>query len=359
MKLLTCSSALMLISALPVTADINFSLGSGGLKATDANNDIVFKMGGRLQLDYSQIQADLDGQKSQTVENDFLVRRARIFAAGTIQDWGFKAQFNLGDGNGGSPEDLYIRYNGFGSAAKITLGKQKEPFSLEELESSKDISMLERSAIVEAYSPGRNYGVSVAGDWGYGVYAVGVFEDDSAEDDKLTANHPSVTARFVYNPIQSDDSVVHVGVSYSHRANEVSLRGVELGTSVGAFHAQAEYLYALYAGGDKDQDNEGYYLQAGYILTQEHRGYKNGVFKRVKPSTNAGAWELVARYDAGFGKYSDFGLGSEEGQGQAYSLGVNWYANNNVKLGLDYGHATLDDSDDKGSSVRLRTQLVW
>ncbi len=357
MKLLTYSSLLLAVSILPAAADINITLGSGGLKAVDKESGIQFKMGGRLQFDYNNVTVDPSEGEKVTKSNDVELRRARIFMAGEIQDWAFKAQFNMSEGDSaGTPEDLYIRYKGFGKAAVVTVGKQKEGFSLEAVESSKDITMLERSAIVEAFSFGRNIGLSVAGDWGQGYYSVGIFED--SDSDKLSMNNPALDGRFVYNPVKSDDAVVHLGLGYSHRADEETFKNIELGTSVGAFHAQGEYFRldekdAL----NNDLDRDGYYVQAAYVITGEHRGYKNGAFKRIKPSSENGAWELSARYESGYGKYKDFGLEKEDGQ--ALTAGVSWYANNNVKIGLNYGLAEVDSNDDKGQSLRLRTQLVW
>jgi phosphate-selective porin OprO/OprP len=134
----------------------------------------------------------------------------------------------------------------------------------------------------------------------------------------------------------------------------------ELGTSIGAFHAQAEYFRSIQESqiaSEEDIKHDGYYAQAAYVITGEHRGYKKGVFKRIKPASKAGAWEVTYRYEGGYGKYKDFGL--ETANGVAHTAGVNWYANNNVKVGLNYGIAEMDATEEKGQSLRLRTQLVW
>lgn len=359
-KSLILFPATLLLGSVPALADINISIGSGGLKAVDTDRDIQFKMGGRIQVDYSQIQTEEDGADSEMIVNELELRRARLYAAGEVSDWAFKAQFNIGNDNGGTPEDLYIRYKGWGKSAVVTVGKQKEPFSLEQLESSKDITLLERSSVMEQYAFGRNYGISLAGDWGFGYYALGVFEDDESLDDKLTLNDPAITGRFVVNPLSTDNALIHLGVGYSHRSLQRVARNVELGASLGAFHTQAEYFYAEQDLGETEASDEGFYVQAAYVLTGEHRGYKKGAFKRIKPESDAGAWEVALRYDRGIGKYKDYGL--DKGiEGEAVTAGINWYANNNVKVGLNYGYAVTEDAgiDDKGQSLRLRTQLVW
>lgn len=123
-----------------------------GIKVKVSDNSASFQLGGRLQWDYDATQSDANGVDT----TDFDVRRARLYAKGHFGDWAYKAQFNVAESDGakgGNAEDLYIRYLGFGSAATVTIGKQKEPFGLEQLTSSKDISALERSAMTERYTP--------------------------------------------------------------------------------------------------------------------------------------------------------------------------------------------------------------
>ena len=117
----------------------------GPIEIKTSNGNYLAKLGGRVQWDYNY--AELNGVAD---EDDFSIRRARLYLSGNVNDWSYKVQFNVGNDNGGTHEDLYIRYNGWGKQAVVTLGNQKEPFGLESLESSKDISYLERSAVTEA-----------------------------------------------------------------------------------------------------------------------------------------------------------------------------------------------------------------
>ena len=316
----------------------------GGLEVKTTNGDYRVKLGGRIQYDYNY--AELNGKAD---EDTFDIRRARLYVAGDVKDWSYKVQYNVGDNNGGTPEDVYIRYNGWGKAAKITIGKQKEPFGLEALISSKDISFLERSAFSEAYAPGRNKGIQFSGAQGDVTYAIGAFDEgDSNADDDF-----ALTARATYAPIHTDNSVVHFGVAYSDRANDVSMAGLELATASGPFHVQAEYFDAELGNTDLD----GFYLEAGWVITGEQRPYKGGKFKRVKPNNNSGAIELVLRYEDGDGKHSDIELGTTDAT--AYGVGVNWYLNNVVKLGLNYTEGEDQLSNDEGSEFRARIQLAF
>ncbi len=314
----------------------------GGLEVHTADGEYQFELGGRLQYDYNY--SELNGN---TDEDEFDVRRARLYAAGEIRDWSWKAQFNIGDNNGGEPEDLYIRYNGWGDGARVTVGRQKMPFGLEELTSSKDISMLERSAITEAYALGRYEGLQFHGVRGNVTYAVAGFEDDEGAEDGF-----AWAARGTWAPVNEAGRVVHFGAAYRDMAEDVQAVGVEAAAVTGPFHVQAEYGSSESFGVDRD----GYYVQAGWIITGESRPYKNGAFKRVKSAGGLGAWEVVARYEDGDGNYSDVELGATDAS--AYGVGLNWYLNDYIRLGVNYTEGENNGNDDDGSEFRARIQLA-
>ena len=143
---------------------------NGPLSVATADGDYSIKLGGRIHWDYNR------SELNDIVDEDaFDIRRARLYISGDIQGWGYKLQFNVGNNNGGTPEDVYIRYNGF-SNVRVTIGHQKEPFGLNQLNSSNDIVFLERSASDEAYAPARSDGVQLDGRSGNTVYALGVLK---------------------------------------------------------------------------------------------------------------------------------------------------------------------------------------
>ena len=57
------------------------------------------------------------------------------------------------------------------------------------------------------------------------------------------------------------------------------------------------------------------------------------------------------------GKYSDVGLATTDGE--QTTLGVNYYVNSNVRLGLSYMDGEEDTSGLEGEEVRLRTQFTF
>lgn len=336
---------------------------NGNLSIKTADKSKSFAIGGRLQWDYDATESTDNDKKT----DDFDVRRARIYVKGSVNDWGYKAQFNIAESDGakgGTAEDLYLNYTGFGSAVQVKIGKQGQPFGLERLTSSKDTTALERGALTEFHTPGRAAGIQLHGKGSNWTYGVGLFESngDEANDFDKTA----LTGRITFTPVQNDTMLMHMGASFTNQGadeaeDEVESYGVELGAALGSVHFQAEYFDTEHG----QQDLDGFYLQAGWIITGESRPYKNGLFKRVKPNSDMGAWELVARYEDGDGKYSDIGLASEQKyNGQQYTLGVNYYATANARIGLSYMSGEADDAKDKGKTfdgeeLRARVQFAF
>ncbi|MDB4511917.1 OprO/OprP family phosphate-selective porin [Arenicella sp.] len=343
-------SAALAAAVVLVTANANAEVEvktDGGLRVSDDNYS--FRVGARIMYDYNK--SELNGV---TDEDGFDVRRARVYISGTVaEDWGFKSQWNV-DGDGF--EDLYIRYTGFGSAARITIGNQKVPFGLEELQSSKDISVLERSAITEQYAVGRSESVQLDGKLGSNqTYAISAYTQDEAEDD--AKEDVGFAARYTIAPINNDSTVVHLGAAYRDIADENAF-GLEFGLATGPFHFQAEY-----ADGDfGDVSENGYYAQAGYVITGESRPYSGGVFGRIAPGGNGGAWEAVVRYEDGYGNHSDIELGRTDAS--AFTVGLNYYPHKTVRIGMNYTDgdsnvANEDGSFDDGNEFRIRFQLAF
>lgn len=354
----------------------------GGFELKTVDKKASFRLGGRIQWDYNNAELDPAAGDSRTEESQFDVRRARIYAKGHYGDWAYKAQFNLDDegSSGGDIEDLYIRYTGWGKAANVTIGRAKAPFGLEALTSSKDISVLERSAMTELFAPGRQDGIQLHGKNGMFTYGIGAFEagDDNnnagnTSGSDTSAKNIAVVGRLTATPINEKGNVLHLGLGFQNTGGAERLNGggaekfgledafnVEVAGVAGPFHYQAEYFDGTLAFGDTidgSDDVDGYYLQLGWILTGESRPYKDGKFKIVKPSTDQGAWEIVARYEDGDGAWGDIELGDTEAS--SYTLGVNYYAKSNIRIGANYTMGEDDLDDDEGEEFRVRFQYVY
>jgi phosphate-selective porin OprO/OprP len=359
---------------------------NGGFSLQTADKSKSFGVGGRIQWDYNYAEIDPENGAERNEENQFDVRRARVYLKGHVGDWAYKAQWNLDDEDGeagGSIEDLYLRYTGFGKQANVTIGRTNAPFGLELLTSSKDISMLERTAATELFVPGRQDGVQVHGKGNNWTYGLGVYEagDDSnlkdngdinTAGDETSARNLAVVGRFTYAPINEKGNVLHLGAGFQSAGGSDRLnnsRGVknfvmedaynlEIAGVIDAFHYQAEFFDGTLGLDDGGNDVDAYYVQFGYILTGESRPYKDGKFKIVTPSDKTGAWELVARYEDGDGNFGDYELPSLV-NAESIGVGINYYANNNIRIGANYTVAESNESGDEGNEFRVRFQYVY
>lgn len=346
----------------------------GGLKVK--KGDVELSVGGRLMFDVDYFDGDAFS-KGDVSGSDSELRRARLFLKGKLgKDWEAKLQADFKDSGSTKLADAYIRYKGW-DFANLTMGKQKTPFGLEEQTSSKDITAIERTMSTNAFAPGRKYGVSLGDASKDMSWALGVF-DFGDEGGHIATG---VVGRFTFAPMVSKEGVFHLGAGFKkqrlagdvykdadqrlevHLADEkvgsgsivgqsMTAYNFEVAYSSGPFHAQAEYFDGTVENGANDTDLTGYYAQFGYILTGESRPYKKGKFKRVKPKGNSGAWEV-------FGRYSQYEPGQDEAT--AFTLGLNYYANNAVRVGLNYIKGDLEEGgvDKDGDAIAFRVQYVF
>ncbi len=320
------------------------------------SQDFKFRIGGRLQLDgavYDEESSDLgSGTK---------VRRARLFFAGKVyQDWRFKTQIDFAN-NVVSIKDAYIAYAGF-EQVLVTVGNFKEPFSLQELTSSKYDPFME-DALPAAFAPGRNIGVAVY-TYGDSWTASGGIFGEGPGDSRNDGEGFGATGRLTLSPVHEKTRAIHFGTAVAFRGVSDDTQSVsfsskpesdvtsvslvttgDIGQSLtyinsvvegavvyGPISVQGEYFHSTLRRRSNfpNAEFQGSYIFASWFLTGESRNYKykSGSFSRVKPKKNAGqggmgAWELGLRYsqiDLNDGVI----LGGEE---ENITLGLNWYVN--------------------------------
>ena len=139
--------------------------------------------------------------------------------------------------------------------------------------------------------------------------------------------------------------------------------GLEAAGVLGAFSLQGEFAVDAVRGseGVRDPVFISAYLLASYILTGEHRLYREqaGVFGRINPlhpfpQKGAGAWEVTARYS-----YMDLdSSGIEGGVLHDATLGLNWYLNHYVRTMLNYTLAHREGFDDQ-HILQIRLQILF
>lgn len=141
--------------AIPAASD------AGGITYKDGDN--YLKVGGRLQLQYHQMDPD-NGDST----DEIFFRRLRPYIEGsTHKDWKAKIQWDMGkaeDANEIAIKDAYFQYNGW-SNMKLTIGNANFPFSREFITSSKYQQLVERTFVGDHNygTPDRNTGLHLTG----------------------------------------------------------------------------------------------------------------------------------------------------------------------------------------------------
>jgi len=363
----------------------------GGLNFETADGNFTFGVFGRIQADaafYDEDAAALGSGSS--------FRRARIGVQGTFyEDWGFKSEFDFAD-EGVALADVYLQFLGLDPIV-ITAGHFKQPFSLDNITSTNDITFMERALTHDALVPGRRIGAGIgAGGDNYSAN-VGVFgetaSNDAGEDGDGNEfdSGISAAARATFAPIVTDTSVLHFGGSVYWRdpsrgeetrfrtrpesnvtdvrlvdtdaiadVQDVTTYGLEAAGVAGPFHAQAEYMLADVSSVLADADFNGWYVEGGYFLTGESRPYAAdaGRWTRVTPESPGGAWQVALRYST-----IDLTDGAIDG-GEEDNLGValNWYPNYYLRLSANYIEV-LDQEQagmsDEPSIFQMRAQVAF
>lgn len=320
------------------------------------------------------------------------IRRLSLFAQGTIDHrMRYSLSFDFGPDAGLGEAFVEGREEGldlFGyRIGQFRLGFFQEPFGLERVMSSYYSSFLERALPVWTFAPGSNLGYMLFDtalnermQWSVGFFSFGQGNEANASQSTL-----SLTSRVSALPIYREDGrrVLHFGASYSTRdprsgsvryrsrpearfadflvdtgdieAGRIQLLGVEALGMAGPLHVQAEaVMSSLQQTEYGDLELWGFYVEAGWFITGEHRAYDRelGGFSRMVPATEfhgglgglfrgrrGGALEVV-------GRLSKVDLNDGElrgGELTNLSLGFNWYWSATSIVKLNYISSSVED----------------
>ncbi|WP_119679612.1 OprO/OprP family phosphate-selective porin [Indioceanicola profundi] len=391
----------------------NVSADGGRLRVRSADKAFDVAIRSRFHLDYGHWFPDND---NDTDYNDgFNVRRARLGVAGTVfGDWGFEFTGDFAGERGSDAllQAANISYRGLESWEFI-VGLAKPKWGLEDSTSSNDIPFMERAPVVNivtgnvggadsrllagsqysgervfaaAYLTGARTGEVLGDDEGNVLGRVAV----KAWEDNFGTLGIGATGAYKFAPqapagdaasLRFDDRpAIRIGANRDRVTRSGTIGDVDSAYAYGAdlaftyqsFWAGAEY-YRFGAETDNavataatpvDPEYSGWYAAAGYVLTGERRGYRDGAWRGVTPAWPAGqngvgAVELVARYsvvdlsDVGaFGSLNQGGLNGEE---TIWTFGVNWYANSAIRFMLNY---LMIENDRPGALPDVETDAV-
>jgi len=256
------------------------------IKAQDKANQHGVYIGSRaLQLS-GLVQTEYEGFQQKTVNNTFLLHRARLDVKGDISDsWSYEVYTEF---SGVNPKllDAYTTYK-VADYLHFTAGQFKVPFSLESLIDDSKLEFIDRSQVVNALAGrstdvignqnGRDIGIDVNGSFAkidnhyLFTYTLGLFNGAGYDVTTDNNNHKDIVGRLGINPIDN----LSIGADiYNGQANYI-LTGAKVATNnkrdrdgidaryvIGGLSLQAEYD----AGTDATIKRNGWYGQASYFV---------------------------------------------------------------------------------------------
>ncbi len=284
--------------------------------------------------------------------------------------------------------DIPLRDN-----VNVSIGKQKEPISMERLMPLTFLPWQERSAVNDSLLQARNFGVVFNGSgrsqrW---TWAASAFNNAIDSDTSFDETPTMLVGRVTWLPyVSGDDSnLLHLGAAvrytgdsdlrrYRSRSEfnqspffmdtgQFSVDG-ELTSNLETYWRRGPYLLGIeYTRSELDAPSvgdptfSGFHISGTWALTGEMRSYRKsgGVFNAspVARSVNSGgrgAWELAARYST-----LDLADGDVDGgEMDIYSLGLNWWLTSSSQVSLNYRYIDLNRFDELGNSTGVDLRIL-
>ncbi|MDO5504832.1 MAG: porin [Pseudoxanthomonas suwonensis] len=355
----------------------------GGLQVTSADERYSMRIAGRLH--YDAYVFDGDAGVPSTTE----LRRARISLQGKLLEWEYKLEQDFASGNSlDGLRDAWIARDVAGG--RLTIGHFKPYRGMEELTSSNDAAMMERSFVsANGLFSGRQYQQGVGWQWSGGdmptTAGISVFNLRSAGGPRNEGM--GVAGRVTWAPVHDEDRTLHVGAwgsredagdsspdlraesSHGSRrgprrllavtpgasGGQVDAVGLELAGSFGPVSVQSEVSRARFDQAlGPAQVLQAWYVQGAWLPGGGHRPYKTGSGVFAAPAVpEGGLWELTARYERADNRDLP-GIAT-----RSAVVGVNWYLNRWLRFMFDYTRG--EDALEGGKVERLgaRSQIVF
>ena len=283
--------------------------------------------------------------------------------------------------------------------ASFSIGKQKEPISMERLMALGHGPLGERAAVSDALLPSRNVGLVIAGTLldDRMTMAGGAFNNwlDKDQPNSFSDNSTQYVGRATWIPVLSgnESTLLHLGASLRHSNSKegfVTQSGPEFNRAPdyvataffdpddsmtyqaeaslrsGPFWLHGEYVRTdLDAPGYGDPSIDGYHVTASWILTGEVRPYNKrvGIFKpipvaRTVEQNGWGAWEVSTRFSTLDMSEAPDPDGFDAGDMDVWSLGLNWWLTPYFNFNVNYRYITLDRFGEEGTSQGFDTRMM-
>lgn len=268
------------------------------------------------------------------------VRRARLTLGGElVKHLKFKLSVDLVK----SPVllDALVEFEP-SKAIGFRIGQFLVPFSLESSSPTRDIDMVNRSAIVDALAPGRDIGASgrdvgavLYGSYAIAEYSVGLF-NGSGLNRADTNSHKDLSGRVVLRPFKafSFGASLYRGKIESIPDGPLVARnkeGLEAAVVLKAFSLKSEYIHAV----DDTVSKAGWYVQAGLFALP-------------------GKLQALLRYDA-----LDLDRAVANDAKNVITAGVNWFIRGATKLQVNYEIHRLQAGGKEKSGLLAQFQAAF
>jgi phosphate-selective porin OprO/OprP len=380
-------------------------VGSSGFSAISAVSNFVFRLNGVIQVDSRTFFND---SVNKNANDGFLLRRARPIFQGTLyRDFDFRFTPDFAPSSGPTIFDAYGNYR-YEPWAQLRAGKFKTPEGLEQLQEDVNISFNERSLVTDLV-PNRDVGLQLWGDINGGVlsYAAGIFNGVGDEQNSSNAafeNEVEFAGRLFAQPFKNSDLTALqglgfgvAGTSQNGTSNVKDLPNTTGGTLPGyttdgqqQFFAygtnavasgehwrlspQGYYYYGPlsllgeYAISDQgvrnttthaeaDLHNTAWEISGGWVLTGENASFA-GVTPLHPFDPHHGQWgalQVVGRFaeldidNAAFPLFAN--PATSASAAQAWSAGLNWYLNKNIRVNASFSHTTFTGGGGAGTTA--------
>ena len=376
---------------------------NGKLKVTSADGNWSFQPIGRVMWD--AISTDDDASDSDDDFKGTELRRARLGFQGSVYDWGYKFEADFATGNSGDKKevaikDAYIKYGTkFGDTKfGLKLGQSHIPFGLNTKVSSKYMTFMDRPFFADSkISPARGSGIAAslaAKDYSWTLATAVTTGSISGGYTDQNYSGTTFALRGSFVPYMQDKShLLQIGAGYMNKSDsdnsfsfsqhlvahkdDTKIKSGSIAADdydssdaftldalgvYGSFHAMTEYLnYTANNKVGSDVDINGYAIEAGYFLTGESLKWKKGYTSGISPKSSSGAWQVAARFES---LNIDDGNVLGDDEAKKWTVGVNYYPTQNIRLMLNYDKVVTwdqdgSDTDQEPSAIKFRAQAKW
>jgi len=275
----------------------------------------------------------------------------------------------------------------------LSVGKQKEPISMERIMSMVQLPMQERSSVSDAFLPSRNFGVVLSGTgenqrW---TWAGGVFNDWIDTGTDIGQSATQVVGRMTWLPFMTEDesNLFHLGLGLRQSNGKEGVQfltepefnkspifvdtgpldvndgfqvNLEASWRKGPYWVHGEYVSTdIDSPSNGDLDFSGYHVTGSWVLSGEMREYnkKSGIMGPIRVARDVyhggwGAWELGVRYSS-----LDLTDGLVDGgEMDILSVGLNWWLSPVFNVNLNYRFVDNELGGINGASSGIMTRVM-